>query len=299
MKRLKDILMTAATALFVTVLPVFALTPVDVNRTGTVTLTGYPPENAVFKFYKVADADENMSFTLTEEFAPLEGPVIVNEIHDQDTWEEQAKTLANHVTGIQPYKTEVYKDQKCEVQLETGLYLVLSDPVEYEGYTYRSLPMLLSVPTSDRYIADTKEWVYDYTAVVKHEKEKIPEQDYKVLKKWADGKGEARPAEIVVNILEDGKVIETVTLNKDNNWHYTWKGRPGKVYSVQEVKVPEGYKVTYSEKGTCFTITNRKDSQPNTGDTANTTMPMIGLCIGGLTALLAGFILLKNRQAEE
>ena len=51
-----------------------------------------------------------------------------------------------------------------------------------------------------------------------------------------------------------------VTLNAENNWTYTWDGLAQKeagktiIYRVEEINVPEGYEVSYSED--TFTITN-------------------------------------------
>lgn len=45
----------------------------------------------------------------------------------------------------------------------------------------------------------------------------------KVLKVWRDdGNEEKRPEQIVVQLLRDGEVYDTVTLSNDNNWRYTW-----------------------------------------------------------------------------
>ena len=51
-----------------------------------------------------------------------------------------------------------------------------------------------------------------------------------------------------------------VTLNSENNWTHTWTNLPEKedsntiIYTVEEVNVPNGYSVSYSED--TFTITN-------------------------------------------
>ena len=44
---------------------------------------------------------------------------------------------------------------------------------------------------------------------------------------WQDNNNQdgIRATEIVVNLLADGEAIETVTLNNDNYWTYTWRDR--------------------------------------------------------------------------
>lgn len=90
-----------------------------------------------------------------------------------------------------------------------------------------------------------------------------------VKKVWEneEGYGNVRPASIDVQLLQDGEIIETVTLNEANNWAYTWKHMDIKHYKweVKEVNVPEGYRLLGiterdSQQGTTtireITITN-------------------------------------------
>lgn len=289
-------------SLILMILPVYGLTPIEVDRICNVTVEGYPGEGGHFYLYKVADANERMEFTLTDAFKPYEETVIVNDIHDQQTWAALAETLPSYVYGDSiAYTYDGYiSNGTCQFSVETGLYLVLSDPVEYDGWIYRSTPMLISVPTGDDYISNVEEWVYDYSFIPKSEREKPEpgEKEYLVRKVWEDGKGEKRPPSITVNIIRNGTVEEQVVLNKDNDWCYTWKTKDdGSVWNVQEVSIPEGYKVNNTVNGTTYTIKNANDV-PNTSDTTNLKLPMIALCLSGTVALLAGYLLLTGRREE-
>ena len=305
MKRLMKYMAVTVVSIFVCMISVIAMAPVDTSRTGTVTLENYPVDQAEFKFYKIADADEMMIFTLRDPYSKYADTLIVNNINDQETWKDTAENLANLVNGeqIKPDYTFPYKDGKCEAKLGVGLYLILSDPVEYNKKIYSTNVMMVSVPTTeDLKVDDTvEEWIYDFSLNVKYEETPVPPQDYKVLKVWVnDGKGQSRPAGIKVRILENNKPVETVTLNASNNWSYSWKGDKDAVYSVQEVSVPSGYKVTYSKQKTTFTIKNTKGTPPpNTGDPTDLVGPIAGLCLGGLAAVLAGYFLIKKRKQEE
>lgn len=290
-------------SLFILMIPVYGMAPVETDRICNVTIEEYPGEGAKFRFYKVADADETMIFTLTDTFKPYEETVIVNNIQDQETWAEMAVTLAAYASGDElPYAYEgTIKDGRCELQMETGLYLVLSDPVEYKDYNYKSLPMIITVPKGEGNSADVEEWEYDFRIEPKYEKEKVEpkEKTYKVIKQWKDGDGKRRPASISVNILKNGKVNEKVTLNKSNNWTYTWKAEDdGSEWQVQEVNIPSGYKVSISRNQTTYTILNSYNTPPHTGDETNNNLPMILLCISGAAALISGMILLRSRKEE-
>lgn len=90
-----------------------------------------------------------------------------------------------------------------------------------------------------------------------------------VTKIWEDGKDSdgIRPTSIEVQLYKTVNGTKTsmgdsykVTLNAENNWTHTWDGLAQKeagkaiVYSVEEINVPNGYSVSYSED--TFTITN-------------------------------------------
>lgn len=316
MKRIMKIVTVTLLSLTICMLPVFGMEAVDTGKKGTVTFNGYPADNAVFEFYKVASADEEMHLTLTDKFTPYADQIELNikddEPYDdpkaQGAWTETAYALANLVQGegITPENTFVNAGQKCIASdLETGLYLVLSKPVEVGNELYYTLPMLVSMPTNIAdgeipYIEDTEEWFYDYKVNVKYEHNTIPPREYRVTKEWInDGEGKTRPVSITVNILKNGAVDQTITLNKDNNWTAVWMGEKNARYSVQEVNVPDGYKVSYTDNTTVFMIRNKMDSpRPDTGDTDNRKKWMIGLTVSGLAAVFAGILLLRSNKQQ-
>lgn len=88
-----------------------------------------------------------------------------------------------------------------------------------------------------------------------------------VSKIWDDNNNQdgIRPAEITVQLYANGeKSGEEVSLSAANNWSYTWTklaknaGKKTIEYSVDEVKVPDGYTRTVTANGTKteYTITN-------------------------------------------
>ena len=86
-----------------------------------------------------------------------------------------------------------------------------------------------------------------------------------VRKLWDDdGK---RPESITVNLLKNGKVHDSVELNAENQWMYTWSklSRFSK-WSVKEADVPDGYMAEYSQNGNTTIITNTKESDTEPKD---------------------------------
>lgn len=65
---------------------------------------------------------------------------------------------------------------------------------------------------------------------------------FTVMKQWVGG---SNYPQVTVDLLQDGKVYDTITLSGENGWAYTWEKLPmGHVYTVHEHSVP-GYTTTY------------------------------------------------------
>lgn len=97
-----------------------------------------------------------------------------------------------------------------------------------------------------------------------------------VIKEWNDKKDQdgIRPESILVNLLGDGKIVQSnIELNAANNWRTTIARLPllndkGNeiVYEFQEVSVPDGYEVSYNTDGKVTTITNSHNADKVTVD---------------------------------
>ena len=114
---------------------------------------------------------------------------------------------------------------------------------------------------------------YSMTFVNYHEPELIknddddPDNDGQlvVTKKWddEDNLGNTRPASIVVELLADGEVIDTVEIepDEDGNWEYIFEGlrkyKDGEEieYTINEIVV-ENYDTSYEHNGYDYVINN-------------------------------------------
>ena len=190
--------------------------------------------------------------------------------------------------------------------LEPGLYLVMGARHEQDGYVYEMQSFLVMLPTLDE-VNDV--WIYDVLVRPKYIKEPIPGDDtekIKVLKIWNDeGNEHERPDEIVIQLLCDGEVYDTVILNKENGWSYTWENlEPGHQWLVVEV-TPDGYTVVVSKTGITYTVTNSWDGPPpppteppppDLPQTGQLNWPIPVLVLAGLFLILIG--LLRRRGSE-
>ena len=146
---------------------------------------------------------------------------------------------------------------------ETGLYFIVGTPVKIgnttytPGYSYAYLPDLEtgdhSTTVAPKSTDSTTNPPSGSTKISLH-----------VIKIWADGDGEARPASITVQLMRNGQPYgDPVELNAENNWRHTWNNLPsGGEYWVVETTVPDGYTVSVDRSGNTFTVTNTKPEAP-------------------------------------
>lgn len=124
----------------------------------------------------------------------------------------------------------------------------------------------------------------------------------RVLKVWNDnGDAASRPKEIVVQLLRDGEVYETVTLNESNNWRWAWVDLSGQYRWWVTEQVPDGYTVEISQEGITFVVTNtpeipdtpdepEKPDEPHLPQTGQLWWPVPTLAMAGLFLIAAGLL---------
>ncbi len=234
---------------------------IDTGRRGSLSVwfgeDGAGFSGAQFRLYRVADVSADVTFTLTGDFA--EYPVRVNGL-DSSGWRALAQTLDAYVArdGLSPYRTAQTDGTGWARfgSLPTGLYLVLGDPYEDQGEVYTPEPFLAALPDQG---GTDGGWRYDVEAYAKYDTGPAPDTvDRRVIKVWDDGGDTAsRPERVVVQLLRDGQVYDTVILSQDNDWRYTWEGLDGD-YSWQIVEVDTGgdYTVSVHREGITFVLTN-------------------------------------------
>lgn len=249
----------------------FAYGTIDTLRESSITVyfgaedNGFP--GVEFRVYLVADVSADAQFTLTGDFAKY--PVEVNGL-DSSGWRQLAQTLdaytaRDHLNPLQTAETGA-DGRAVFTGLKTGLYLVTGDCFRQGDYTYTPEPFLVCLPSPD---GESGDWSYDAVVTCKYESGFNPPGDEtvdrEVLKVWEDGGDEAsRPDKIVVQLLRDGEVYDTVVLSADNNWRYTWTGLDGDyTWRVVEYETPEGYTVTVHREGITFVMTNTCDTPPD------------------------------------
>lgn len=267
---------------------VSADTVVDFNRRGSIKITlkestdNTNIEGSEITIYQVAvlkEKNNNIAFEYIEELKDCP-----NSLEDL---KEPSITLINYIKDKNIPKISLKTNKEGLVQynnLDLGLYLVMQTN-NIEGYTIFS-PFFIILP---EYILDN--WNYDINAFPKTDIIKLT--DITVKKVWNKSNHTKLPLEVNIELLKNGEVIDTVKLNKDNNWHYTWKNlEKSDKYTVREINIPIGYTASYRNDGNIFTITNT-DTLIKTGQ--NILIIQV-LAVTGLILIGIGIIYAKKSK---
>ncbi len=338
MRKLRDHILP----LFFSLLCVLLLLPaeamaaeaIDVDQDVTLTLhyehEGKPVSGVHFDLYQVAEVNAYAEFTLTGDFKNY--PVKISRL-TADEWKTLAETLKSYaeqdeLRALDSSGTDdegVLSFPDTQKSLKPGLYLVVGKTLTVDGCSYRTEPFLVSLPGLD---SSANTWNYNVTAEPKHTREELPPDTpedtvtRKVLKVWKNDAEKNRPEEVTVRLLKDGRIYDTATLNKKNDWSYTWDGLPKynedgskAEWSVTE-KAVDGYTVLIEKNGITYKVTNTgtgtHSGTQTSGDSegqpsAPTKLPQTGmlwwpvplLAAGGLCFLILGAADRKKRRYDE
>lgn len=167
MKRIAALLL-ALLLLCLAALPGFAYEGIDMDKTGSVSLTMRYDGKAVgggsftvYRVGKVVDDDGNYSFALTDEFAGSGVKLTQTTIESADVAEELAD-YANEVAATGTKVKIVSDGRATAAKLELGLYLFVQTTAA-KGYEAVH-PFLVSVPM---YETGTETYTYDVDATPK------------------------------------------------------------------------------------------------------------------------------------
>lgn len=284
----------------------YAEEKVDMNQRCTLEIK-YEPIDAQLRLYRIAEIDEDASFTLTEAYqdyrvaldddAEAAALALESYIHrDQKVPEAYAQTDENGVVRFE--------------NLETGIYLLLSNRVEKDTFCYEPLPVMVSLPSKS---VEMSQYQYDVVINMKYTKmniEDLPETfDMKVMKSWVGGSAQNQPKSIVATLLKDGFEHDKVELNQANNWQYEWKDLSNQSeWDVIEDKVPEHYTLKKNKNNLTIILTNTYDDSdddsgnkkpPKAPDSGQLWWPVPLLVVAGLSLIVVGFILRKKEDINE
>ena len=114
-----------------------------------------------------------------------------------------------------------------------------------------------------------------------------------IKKVWNTDESTEASDSVTVQLLKNGNVIKTATLNAQNNWQVTYTDMPeSDAYSIKEIDVPKGFTATYSKTGYVFTVTNTSTLI----QTGQLIWPIPVLAVGGMLLITIGITLLQKKR---
>lgn len=288
----------------------FAAGKIDLDRESTLTVNYKENDSAIagaaFNIYKVADVDEYGYLKLSKDFR--EYPISIDGI-ETDDWAKLITTFEGYILwdDIQPAATAATdKNGNAVFTAKPGVYLVMGDRHTQDGYYWTAKSSLVILPTQD---IEVNDWNYDLTIIPKYDKVTTtpPKTARKVVKVWDDnGHQSQRPQEILVQLLRDGEVYDSVMLCAAINWRYHWEELDGAYNWTVVESVPSNYTVSVTQESITYIVTNTYNgntpTDPGTPQLPNTGQlwwPVPMLAAAGMAFILIGLIRRRGAGYEE
>ena len=260
----------------------------DPSKIGSISVTlieqkqNEPIVGAELSVYYIAtallDTDGNLIYDYTEDFKQLD-----TEIDDTSLAEKLDTFVSQHSVPSTKMTTNSEGTALCN-ELPLGLYFVKQTGA-VEGFA-PCTPFLVTVPNEKN-----GEYVYEVNASPKTEVARLT--SIIIKKVWNTDASTNAADSVTVQLLKNGNVVKTATLNAQNNWQITYTDMPeSDAYSVKEVDVPKGFTVTVKQNGYVFTVTNTL-SLVQTGQLM---WPIPVLAIIGMLLISAGIALLQKKR---
>jgi hypothetical protein len=254
----------------------------------------------------------SISVTLTEQYKkePIVGAELsiyyVETVHRNasgnlsyvytDTFENAGIDIADSAiaTKLEPFALEqslpsvkITTDENgtatCK-ELALGLYFIRQSSA-VEGFA-PCTPFMVTLPGTNE-----DGYVYEVNASPKTEVAKLT--SITIKKVWNTDASTQAADSVTVQLLQNGSVVKTATLNKQNDWQVTYSGMPeSDAYSIKEVNVPKGFTATYQQSGYVFTVTNTA----TLAQTGQLIWPIPVLAISGMLFIAAGIALLQKKR---
>lgn len=260
--------------------------------------TGLP--GVRFDVYRVAAFNEHGRFQLLEGFAAP--GVDINHVEGAEAWSALAKVLAAQAKTPTAAKATDPEGKAAFTGLKIGLYLAVGYPIEYGSSAYDFAPFLVSVPGKNGEV-----WVYHVQADVKHTESGLV-RELHIIKNWQDGNRlNKRPEQIKVGLFCDGVLYATAVLNAQNGWMMSYHDlAAAHVWTVEELEVPSGYSVTYTQADDAYVIINTLEDKPGGGSGTNENIPQTGLlwwpvpvlAVLGLALVALGLVMRRKWSCE-
>lgn len=226
-------------------------------------------QNAEFDLYRIG----SISGSVVNPDSKFADYSVNFNIADSDAVSALAETIGAYALRdkIQPDHSDTTDDNGIadfdDIQLPDGAYLCIGTKHTQYGYIYFCKPTIILLKNGANVALEPKYEKTDTTTDIKVR--------YKVLKAWYTDEEILKPVEIEVQLLCDGEVYDTVTLNESNNWKFEWKGLSSHhAWTITEKFIPEGFVASLQKDSGVFLLSNiNPDTETTTQPDETTTVP--------------------------
>lgn len=258
----------------------------DLTGSISVTLTDKKQNEAIvgaeLSVYYVAtvllDDDGNLMYDYTDDFKQFDTAIDDTELATKlDAFVSQHNVPSTKIT------TNIDGTALCN-GLPLGLYFIKQTGA-VEGFA-PCTPFLVTVPNEK-----DGEYLYKVNASPKTEVARLT--SITIKKVWNTDESTEAADSVTVQLLKNGNVVKTATLNAQNNWRITYTDMPeSDAYSIKEVNVPKGFTATYMQNDYVFTVTNTSTLI----QTGQLMWPIPVLAISGMLLIASGVVLLQKKR---
>lgn len=260
----------------------------DPSKTGTISVTlidqkqNEPIVGAELSVYYVAtvvmDANRNLIYDYTENFKQFDIA-----IDDTSLTAKLDAFVSQNSLPSTKMITNAEGGALCN-ELPLGMYFVKQTGA-VEGFA-PCTPFIVTIPGKN-----DGGYVYDVNASPKTEVTRLT--SITIKKVWNTDESTKPTESVTVQLLKNGNVVETATLNAQNNWQKTYNDMPeSDAYSIKEVDVPKGFIATYKQNAYIFTVTNTSILI----QTGQLIWPIPVLAMGGMILIAVGVVLSKKKR---
>lgn len=274
------------------------------NANGSITVT-YQYQDAALNLatvnlYYLADWSAKSGYTPTGDFAdhgkyPVDWDILNA---DQQTLRDFANTMAGYIAVNKPAADNTLKTDSAGVttfnQLKDGLYLAVVAPYEGNVLTCQTAAMLVALPNVHKNADEQR----TLSIEPKADCAVPPTTTISVNKVWKDKNSAKRPESVKMNLLQDGKIYDSIMLNNANDWKYTWTGLQAKhEYTVVEANVPGNYTALIDRENNDYTVTNTaKPESAKTG--ANVAIIAVIVVVLAAAGIAIAVVVRKKNTTE-
>lgn len=258
--------------------------------------------NADINLYRLADWSAKGGYTPTGDFAnhtayPVDWDILNA---DQQTLRDFANTMAGYIAVNKPTAENTLKTDSAGVatfnQLKDGLYLAVVAPYQGNVLTCQTAAMLVALLNVHKDAADQR----TLSIEPKADCAVPPTTTISVTKVWKDKDQSKRPESVTMNLLQDGKIYDSIMLNNANDWKYTWKGLQAKhEYTVVEANMPGNYTALVDRENNDYTVTNTAKTESAKTGASVAIIAVIVVVLAAAGIAIAVVVRKKNTSEDD